>query len=115
HFTGGSALLDRGEAALQMQRAPASVVVETIRGVGLLLRLHDDGPRSQRMHRAAGNVNHLALIDVDPVKQLFGAPFVDALLELSARNAGLQSERNLRSRLGVGHVPAFVFAPGLAE
>src|ERR1035437_3756166 len=115
HFAGGSALLDRGEATLQMQRARAAVVVETICCIGLLLRLHNDGPRSQRMYRAAGNVNHLALVDVDPVKQLFRALVMDALLELSARNAGLQSESDLRSGLGMGYVPAFGFAPGLAE
>src|SRR5208282_6936350 len=70
HFAGGSTLFDRGEAPLQMQRAGASVVVETIRGVGLLLRLHDYGAGSERMHRAGSYVNHLALIDVDPVELL---------------------------------------------
>src|SRR5208282_2233342 len=91
-FAGGSALLDRGEAALQMQRAWAPIVVETIRGVGLLLRLHDDRPWSQSVHRAAGYVNHLALIDVDPVEQLFRALVMDGLLELRHRNAGLQAQ-----------------------
>src|ERR1700675_3404961 len=98
-----------------MQRARASVVVETIRGIRLLLRLHDDGARSKRMHRAAGNVNHFALIDVDPVEELFRALVMDALFKLSAGDAGLQSERNLRSGLGMCHVPAFGFAPRLAE
>ena len=98
-----------------MQRASASVVVETIRGVGLLLRLHYDGARPQRMHRAAGHVNHLALIDVDPIEQLFRAIFLDALRELSHGNAGLQAQGNLRSGLGMRHIPAFGFAPGLAE
>src|SRR5882762_6583937 len=98
-----------------MQRSRATVVVETIRGIGLLLRLHDHGARSQRMHRAGGDVNHLALVNIDPVKQLFRALVMDGLLKLSARDAGLQSERDLRSRLGMRHVPAFGLAPGLAE
>src|ERR1035441_6579810 len=98
-----------------MQRARASVVVETIGGVGLLLRLHYDGAWSQRMHRATGHVNHLALINIDPVEQLFRALVMDGLLELSQSNAGLQVQGDLRSRLGMGHVPAFGFAPGLAE
>src|SRR5258708_20308729 len=98
-----------------MQRARASIVVETVGGVGLLLCLHNDGARSQRMHRASGYINHLALVDVDPVEQLFRALVVDALLELSARYAGLQSERDLRSCLVLGHVPPFGFPPRLPE
>ena len=72
-------------------------------------------PAPERMHGAAGYVNHLALVDVDPVEELFRALFMDALLELSARDSRLQSERNLRSGLGMGHVPAFGFAPRLAK
>src|ERR1022692_4327656 len=74
-----------------MQRARASVVVETIGGVGLLLRLHYDGAWSQRMHRATSHVNHLALINIDPVEQLFRALVMDGLLELSQSNAGFQA------------------------
>src|ERR1035441_2247467 len=81
-----------------MQRARASVVVETIGGVGLLLRLHYDGAWSQRMHRATGHVNHLALINIDPVEQLFRALVMDGLLELSQSNAGLQAHGAMRSR-----------------
>ena len=40
---------------------------------------------------------------------------MDGLLELSRGNAGLQAERDLRSGLGMGHVPAFGFAPRLAK
>src|SRR6266478_7330574 len=88
HFAGGDALLDCGEAALQMQRARASVVVETIRGIGLLLRLHHDGARSQRVHGASCYIDHLALIHVDPIEQFFRMLFIDSLLELSACDAG---------------------------
>src|SRR5664279_244106 len=98
-----------------MQRARASVVVEAIGGVGLLLRLHDDGAWSERVYSTASYINHLALIDIDPVEQIFGTIFLDALLELSHRNSGLQTERDLRSGLGMGYVPAFGLAPGLAE
>src|ERR1022692_4301316 len=115
HFAGVSVLFDRGEATLQMQRTWASIVVETIRGVGLLLRLHNYCAWSERVYRAAGYVNHLALIDVNPVEQVFGAILVDGLFELSRSNARLQAERDLRSWLSMGHVPAFGFTPRLAE
>ncbi len=115
HFASSGALLDRGEAALEMQRARASIIVETIRRVGLLLRLHDDGARPQCMHRAASNVNHFALVDIDPVEQFLSALFMDALLEIRARDAGFQSKRDLRPGLGVRHVPAFSFAPRPAK
>src|SRR5208283_4053608 len=115
HFAGGRVLLRRGETALQMQWARTSVVVETIGGVGLLLRFHDDGAGTQSMHRTAGDVNHFSLIDVDPVEQLFGAILMDGLLELRGRHAGLQAESDLRSRFSVGYVPTFGFPPGLAK
>src|SRR5208282_2921686 len=98
-----------------MERTRASVVVKAIGGVGLLLRLDDYGAWSQRVHRSAGYVNHFALIDVDPVEQLFRTIFLDGLLELSHGNTGLQSKSDLRSGFGVGYVPAFGLAPGLAE
>src|SRR5208282_6798342 len=98
-----------------MERARAAVVVEAVGGVGLLLRLDNHRAWSQRVHRASGYVNHFALIDVDPVEQLFRSLFLDGLLELSRGNAGLQSESDLRSWFSVGVVPAFGFAPGFAE
>src|ERR1700721_2296045 len=98
-----------------MKRAGASVVVEAIRSVGLLLRLDDYNSRAECMDRSAGDVNHFALIDVNPVKQLLRAIFVYRLFELLSRHAGLQSQRNLRSGLGMSHVPAFSFAPRFAE
>ena len=98
-----------------MQRTRASVVVKAVSGVGLLLRLDDYRARPQRMHRAASHVNHLALIDVDPVEQFFGAILLDGLPELPHGDAGLQTERDLRSGLSVGDVPALSFAPRIAE
>src|SRR5271169_5545640 len=98
-----------------MERAWASVVVEAVGGVGLLLRFDDYGAWSQSVHRPAGYVDHFSLIDIDPVEQLFRALFVAGLFELSHGNAGLQSERDLRSGFSVGYVPAFGLAPGLAE
>src|SRR5208282_3915465 len=98
-----------------MERTRASVVVEAVGGVRLLLRFDYYGAWSQRVHRAGSQVDHFALIDVDPVEEFFGALFMDRLLELRDGNAGLQSESDLRSGLGMGYVPAFGFAPGLAE
>jgi hypothetical protein len=67
------------------------------------------------MHGAGGYVNHFALVDVDPVEQVLGGLIMDSFFELRHGDAGLQSEADLRAGLGVGHVPAFGFAPGLTE
>src|SRR5580700_7985668 len=102
-----------------MQWAGASVVVETVGGVGLLLCLDDDRTGPEGVHGAAGNINHFTLKDINPVEKLFswavGAIVVDGLRELLARDPRLQAERNLRSGPGVGNVPTFSLTPRLAE
>ena len=65
-----------------MQFARTPVIVQAIRRVGLLLRFHDHRSRPQRVHRAAGNINHVAGKNIDPVQQFFGALLVDRLFQL---------------------------------
>ena len=65
--------------------AAASVIIQAVGCVGLLLDSTIIEPGPKRMHRSSGNINHFAGINVDPVEQLFGAVFLNCLLELRAR------------------------------
>ena len=96
-----------------MQFARTPVIIKAIGTIRLLLRLHQDGARAQRVHRSSGYVNHFARINIDPVQQLLGAFFRDGLLEGAGGDPRFEPHRYLRSRLGRGHIPALGLSPGL--
>src|SRR5579863_9295878 len=58
------------------------------------------------MHGSASNINHFAGEDVDPVQQLLRALLLNRLLKLRMRNSWLQTQGDLRSRLGMSYIPA---------
>src|SRR5580765_1971262 len=98
-----------------MQFARTPVVIKTIRRVGLLLSFDQHRASADGMYRSARDIDHLALIDVDPVQQFFSPLFANRLLELRGSDASLQSQSDLRTGLGMGHVPALCLPPRLAE
>src|SRR5215831_4901506 len=98
-----------------MQFPRTSVVVQSIRRVRLLLCLHDDRPWPKRMYSSASDVNHVALIYVDPVQQILGTLLVNRSFQLRRSHARLQAKSNLGARLSVSHIPALGLSPRLAD
>src|SRR5579859_1712352 len=98
-----------------MQFARTPVIIQAVGGVRLLLRLDDDRPRSERVHCAARDINHVARIDVDPVENFFGALLVNRFFQLRRGYTFFQAQSNLRAGLGMGDVPALRLAPRLAH
>ena len=95
-----------------MQLARAPVIIEAIRGIGILLRLQQHYPRANGVHCAGVHVNHLAGSHSYPIEQLFGALSRDCVSQLLPRHAALESDGDLRVRLGGQHVPAFRLPAG---
>src|SRR5690242_10436968 len=65
------------------------------------------------MDGSTGNINQIIPLNVDPVQQIFRTVLLNTLFQLFATDTRFQSERNLRARLSVGHIPAFGLAPRL--
>ena len=86
YFSRSNFQLHRSQSLFQMQFARTPVIIQTISCVRLLLCFDNHRARPQRMHRSAGNIDHVAGVDVDPVQQFFGAILVDRLLQLSVRS-----------------------------
>ena len=60
YFSRPDLLLDHPQPIFQVQFAWTTIIVQAECRVRLLLRLNDNRPRSERVHRASGNVNHVA-------------------------------------------------------
>src|SRR5664279_491035 len=67
------------------------------------------------MNGSSSNVEHIALMNIHPVQQLFRARILNRLFESLQRHAGLQSQCNLSAGLGAQRIPAFGLSARLAD
>ncbi len=98
-----------------VQFARASVIIETVGGVGILLCLDDDRSRPDGMHGSGIHVDHIALVDVNPVEQRLQANFRDGAFHLGLGDSGFKAQPHLRPRLGAQDIPALRLAACLTD
>src|SRR6516225_98344 len=103
------------DSVLDVQFTPATIVVEPVGDVRGLLRLHKHHAAADRVYGSGCNIEHVAWPDVDPVQQLFRTVLADGGFELVQCDPGLESERNLRVRSCLQHIPALGLAAGLSD
>ena len=104
---------DHSQAVFQMQFTRPTVIVKPECRVGLLLRLHDDRARAQRMYGTARNVDQVSSPNLDPVEQFFRPVFVNCLFKMFAGSPRFQAEADFGFRRGMGDIPALSLAPWL--
>src|SRR5215831_13356028 len=109
------ALFGGAQSIVNMEFALPAVIIKAIGGVRVLLCLNDDCSAADGMDRARVHVDHVAFIYVNPVQQMFQAGFTYRQLDFALACSRLQSQPDLRSRLGPQHIPTLCLTAGLAN
>ena len=86
-----------------------AVIVETIGGVAVLLDLQKQGPFSDRMDRAGGDVEKVAFMNRELPEQIIPPSFPDHLFQLLA-GPGVMSDDDVSILITVQDIPALGFS-----
>src|SRR5262245_20289029 len=97
-----------------MQFAGPAIIVQTIRGVRVLLDFKNYRAGADGMDRAGIHVDQVAGVEVNPVEQLLHPDFADSAFNFSLGYSRLQPKTDLRSRRSLKYVPALRLATWFA-
>ncbi len=87
------------KALIQMQLAPAAVIVKAISNIGMLLDFADRQPGADRVHRPGGNEKSVAGPGFEPLEQAHDGAIECGGADLLARHWFAESGGDLRAVL----------------